>query len=55
MVKTYNKMYNKELMVIIKAFQIQKYYWNSDKFEIFTLTDNNKLWKIIDIKSLSYR
>ncbi len=42
------KTYDDKLLAIIKAFKTWHY-----EHEIFVLTDHNKLYQFIDIKSLS--
>lgn len=46
-------MYNQELLAIIEAFKIWRYYLKDCKYQVLMLTDHNKLRQFIDIKSVS--
>lgn len=53
-IETWYKTHDKELLAIIKAFKIWRYYQEDYKYEVLILTDYNNLQKFIDTKNLSF-
>ena len=53
--KTQYKIYNAELLVIIKAFQIWRHYLEGCKHAVLVLANHNNLRWVMDTKSLSFR
>ena len=51
--KTRYKMYDAELLTIIKVFKNWRHYLEGCKYKVLLLTNHNNLCRFIDIKSLS--
>lgn len=54
LIETWYETYNRELLVIVEAFQTWRHYLKGYKYKVFVLTNYNNLQKFIDIKSLSF-
>ncbi len=52
--KTWYETYDQELLAIVEAFKTWHHYLEGYKHEVFVLTDNNNLCRLMDIKSLSF-
>ena len=50
--KTQYKIHNNELLAIVEAFKIWRYYLESCKHKVFMFTNHHNLCRFIDIKSL---
>ena len=53
--KTWYKIHNSELLVIVKAFKIWRHYLEGCKHKVFVFTDHNNFCRFMNIKSLSSR
>ena len=51
--ETWYKIYNQELLAIIKAFKTWCHYLEDYKYKVFIFTDYNNLCQFMDIKNLS--
>ena len=48
------KTHNDELLAIVEVFKTWRYYLKCGKHKVFVFTNHNNLWKLMDIKSLSF-
>ena len=51
--ETQYKTHNVKLLAIVEAFKTWRHYQKDYKHEVFVFTDDNNLYYIMDIKSLS--
>lgn len=52
--RTRYKTYDQELLVIIEAFKIQRYYLKGYKYKVLVFTDYNNIYQFMKTKSLSF-
>ena len=52
--KTWYKTHDGELLAIVEAFKIWRFYIKGCKHKVFVLTNHNNLWRFMDTKSLSF-
>lgn len=53
--KTWYKTYDDELLAIIEAFNMWKYYLEDYKYKFLMLTDYNNLQRFMNMKNPSFR
>lgn len=54
-IETHYKTHDLELLAIVETLNTWRHYLKAFKHEVFILTDNNKFYWFIDMKSLSFK